>query len=508
MIGSPLRISGLASGMDIDSMVDKLMQAERKPLDKMNQDKQKLEWQRDDYRDMNKLLDDLSKMTLDMKLQSTYLTKKTSSSDDSKVTATAGGNIGNATYTLSGVDLATSAHNQSTGRIAGNDFDPDKSLSEMQDRFQPPLSMEDPIDFKITTYDQDGKPVEKEFNFDQSKSLNDILKDINSSDLGVNAFYDQSTGKVSFTRTDTGNMNEDGPEMEFTGNLLINTLKLDTTKETGGKDASFTLNGLQTTRHSNSFTVNGVTFNLKNNSPDNETVTINVESDTDAVYKKITDYINKYNDVIGQINAKISETQNRDYPPLTDDQKKDMKDDDIKLWEDKAKSGMLHNDSILSNVLTQMRKAFYSPVKGVDSKADQLAKIGMTTSSDYRDNGKLIIDPDKLKQAVTDDPQGVMDLFTKSGDNFDSEGIAKRIDDSIKDAMNQIKQKAGNSTMVDSQFSLGRSLDDLNDRIKTFQDHLNGVENQYYKQFTAMEQAIEQANQQATYLQQQFGGGA
>ena len=50
------RISGLASGMDIDTIVKNLMNAERMPLDKLKQNKQTLEWQRDDYRAMNTLL--------------------------------------------------------------------------------------------------------------------------------------------------------------------------------------------------------------------------------------------------------------------------------------------------------------------------------------------------------------------------------------------------------------------------------------------------------------------
>ena len=56
---STMRISGLASGMDIDKLVSDLMKAERMPLDKLKQKKQILEWQRDDYRSMNTLLQDL-----------------------------------------------------------------------------------------------------------------------------------------------------------------------------------------------------------------------------------------------------------------------------------------------------------------------------------------------------------------------------------------------------------------------------------------------------------------
>lgn len=48
-----MRISGLASGMDIDSMVKKLMTAESIPLNKLNQQKQLTEWKRDGYRQVS-----------------------------------------------------------------------------------------------------------------------------------------------------------------------------------------------------------------------------------------------------------------------------------------------------------------------------------------------------------------------------------------------------------------------------------------------------------------------
>ena len=53
-----MRVSGFASGMDIDAIVLKMMQAKREPLNKLNQQKTKLEWQQEQYRDINiKLID-------------------------------------------------------------------------------------------------------------------------------------------------------------------------------------------------------------------------------------------------------------------------------------------------------------------------------------------------------------------------------------------------------------------------------------------------------------------
>ena len=51
-----MRISGLASGMDTESMIRDLMNAHRIPLDKITQKKQYLEWQLDDYRTTNRQL--------------------------------------------------------------------------------------------------------------------------------------------------------------------------------------------------------------------------------------------------------------------------------------------------------------------------------------------------------------------------------------------------------------------------------------------------------------------
>ena len=51
-----MRIGGLASGMDTESIIRDMMNANRIPLDKITQKKQYLEWQLDDYRSINRNL--------------------------------------------------------------------------------------------------------------------------------------------------------------------------------------------------------------------------------------------------------------------------------------------------------------------------------------------------------------------------------------------------------------------------------------------------------------------
>ena len=70
-----MRISGLASGMDIDSIVSDMMKIKKMPLDKLKQEKQVMEWQRDDYREMNTLLLNFRSELTQMKLTTKYRTR-------------------------------------------------------------------------------------------------------------------------------------------------------------------------------------------------------------------------------------------------------------------------------------------------------------------------------------------------------------------------------------------------------------------------------------------------
>ena len=85
-----------------------------------------------------------------------------------------------------------------------------------------------------------------------------------------------------------------------------------------------------------------------------------------------------------------------------------MKENEIKLWEEKAKSGTLRNDSTISSMLTQMRTALMGTVDGKTLKS-----LGITTSNDYTANGKLVINETELKKAISDDPNKVHEMFSK-----------------------------------------------------------------------------------------------
>src|SRR5690625_7862278 len=100
--------------MDIEAMVNKLMEAERMPLNRMYQQQTTLEWKRDAFRDINSKLLELDNMMLDMKLSTSYKPKVATSSQESAVTATASSNASNGSYEIEVTHLASNAINYST----------------------------------------------------------------------------------------------------------------------------------------------------------------------------------------------------------------------------------------------------------------------------------------------------------------------------------------------------------------------------------------------------------
>ncbi|RYI27952.1 flagellar hook-associated protein 2 [Bacillus infantis] len=504
-----VRIGGLASGMDIDQLVSDLMKAERMPLDKINQKKQYTEWQRDDYRSMNTKLLELDQLIFDgIGKQGSYIKKSISSTNPDAVGIK---NI-NSTTDFSGsievTQLAQPANMFSKGKLTIN---PSKKLSD--------LNLTNPQKISIRAINKDGILEEKgyELTFDPAtETLDSVISKINANS-GVTAFFDSVTGKISLTAKNTGKIPDDpltpdkkGAEIVLTGNLFT-TLNLDYNNEDAqmnnvgneGVNAKFVYNGLSTSRPSNTFQINGVEITLKNKTTD--PVTFSSSPDVDAIMDTIVKFVDKYNEVIEAIKDKTGEKRFRDFQPLTSEQRKDMEEKDIELWEEKAKSGTLRGDSILTSSLNKMRSDLYSPVSGL-SGFSQLAQIGITTTSNYLDGGKLTIKEDDLRKAISENPNGIYELFQKDGSTTSEKGLARRLRDSIKSTMTDIEAKAGKASSVNNTFTIGKLLDGFDKQITRFEDRLTQVENRYWSQFTAMEKAIQRSNEQMAYLMQQFGG--
>ncbi|MFT4399143.1 flagellar hook-associated protein 2 [Bacillus sp. SW14] len=492
-----MRISGLASGMDIDDIVSKLMQTERAPLDRLTQKKQTLEWQRDSYREVNtkikELQDYMSKNTLTY--PSTYQSKTVSSSNESVLTATGSTTAPNASSTVEVASLATSAT-----------YKADNYAGYTQGDYN--------LAFNVVT---PGETTAKTVNISvtSTDTIDNVISKINTSDLGVSAFKDkiwngtEYVETIAFSSKATGAGGSIQAADTVTADFMSGQLgfsldadnKLTAYKE--GTNAKVTINGFEMEKLTNNFTVNGVTYSLKNTTETTGPVTTSVSTDVDGIYNQIKEFVDKYNELVDSLNEKLQEEKYRDYTPLTSEQKEAMSDKEVELWEEKAKSGLLRNDTSISTGTNQMRTDFYSQVT-VDGKNHQLTEFGITTSSAYQLRGHLEIDETKLKAKIQEDPQSVAALFTNGTNSspYSEKGIMKRIGDTLKSTVKSIEAKAGNSTMGTDNYLIGKNINTINTDISKMQDRLNTVENRYYKKFSAMDSAIQKMNEQASYLSQ------
>lgn len=500
-----MRLSGLASGMDIDQMVSELMRAHRRQVDRNYQQKQILEWRREDYRTINTKLLTLRNSAFDMKLQGTYLAKTASSSDTDILTATSGNTTMAGDYSITVHSLASGVTKSSTGALAAS-----YTINEGE-RVTKTLGQQFGLAGNITFTLQgtvNGEAKEQTFTINATtQNIYEVVGKINSAGLGIQASYDSNLERFFLMTTGTGEQAEIHVKADAE-NFLTEHLKLDVSvgqdevNAYRGTSAVIDFNDAKGLKFSsNQFTVNGINLNLKEGS--GRTVKVTVSQDADTVMEKIKAFVENYNTTIESIAAELKEERNRDYLPLTDDHKKEMSEREIEKWEEKARSGMLKADQLLSNIYYKIRSATMARVEGLTGDYTSLSSIGINTKS-WKEDGKLEIDEAKLREALTRDPERVMELFTKSSANANESGIAINLYDAVNQSMSQITSKAGSSSALYDDSILGKDITRIDESISKAEERLLKLENRYYKQFTAMEQAINQMNMQSQWLTQMF----
>ncbi len=277
-------------------------------------------------------------------------------------------------------------------------------------------------------------------------------------------------------------------------------------------------------RDSNTFTVDGMTITLKGTFgydeqgkpiQDTEAITFDTKVDDEKIVETIKEMVKEFNEIIELVNKEAKTKPNRDYPPLTDEQKKELSESEIKAWEEKAKEGLLFNDNDIKGLSNGLRFVLGS------GDLQALEKIGITVSSTASDNGKLSFDESKFKAALASDPESVKELFTKgeikdeSGNVIQSAGIAtnmKNVLDKYAKTVGEPKgiliDRAGSikSPASITQNELYKQIQEIDKRIASLQDTLQMETDRYIRQFTTLESLIAQMNSQSGMLSQ-FGGG-
>lgn len=387
--------------------------------------------------------------------------------------------------------------------------------------------------------DKDGNVVQRryitfEINSEPIKvyeddTMNSLMERINSSKAGVKVSYQEAADKFTFTSTEEGASGEINIE---TNAIVSKLFGIEENVDKEGKDAIVAVKyagsdeAVELNRGSNSFTIDGLTINVKGefgydendvlieNDPDT-VVEIDAQVDADSIVDAVKAMVDEYNAIIELVNKELTTKPDRDYAPLTSEQKKELSEDEIEAWEKKAKEGLLHADSDIRSLSSDLRFIIGGGI------AQELAEMGISTSSTYSDNGKLTFDESKFRAALASNPERVQQIFAESSvTNTNGNGTSTGIATALKNVMDKyvnttgameskgiLIRKAGHesSPMSVTENTMYKQLQEIEKLITKFQERLETERDRYIKQFTSLETLISQMNSQSGFLSQ-LGG--
>lgn len=488
-----MRLSGLNSGMDTESIVTALVSGQKSKIDKAKQAQTRLEWTQSAWKDMNSKIYGLYTGKLSSMRYATSFSKKVMKSSNSAVSVVAGENAVNGIQTakvnaiakagyLTGAEIKTA----DGGKVSSS-----TKLTELG------IDAGSTIALKV-------KGQDKEITIDDAMTMGDLVAKLK--EAGVNANFDEGNGRLFISAKETGVAND----FLFTdGTGALNKLGL--TASVGatrikGSDAELVLNGATFKSATNTFNINGSTYTV--NSVTDEEFTIATENDTSGIYDMVKDFFKTYNDTINSMLKSYNSDAAKGYEPLTDEMREALTDTQIEDWEKKVKDGLLSKDSTLSTVMNAMKmtmaggveidgKMYYLSDFGVDTQAyleaDENEKYAYHIAGDADDpvsSGKT----DKLKATIASDPELVSKFFTQ---------LSKNLYDTLTEKMESTEYssiyKVYNDKKMKSDYS------DYTKKIAEMEAKLTAMEDRYYKKFTAMEKAMAKLNSQQSAISGLFG---
>lgn len=329
-----------------------------------------------------------------------------------------------------------------------------------------------------------------EFSIKNNTSLRSVMNQINNSNAGVNLTYSEISDTFTLTSTATGSganieiKDEDG----FLASLgLVSGASAEEPTVTEGQNAVFFIDGERVERESNkNISVNGMFLTLEATSE--EAIQVETSADTSSLKDMIVGFVNDYNEMIEMINKARKEERSNDYAPLTDAQKKEMSDSEIEKWEEKAKAGILRNDTTLNSISSKLNSLMYTKFNGFS-----FYEMGVQ-SAGYTENGKLTIDEDKLDTALSTKSEQVKDFFL--GETGFGNAMKNAVNSAVKTSgpkgsRGSLIEKAGiGNTASDTENNITSKIKDIKKYIETLQDRLEQRQQYWWKKFSALESLV------------------
>ena len=485
----PIRITGMNSGLDTESIITELVKAQKTKSENVKKAQTKLEWKQDAWKELNSKIYKLFNGTLsNMRMEADYSKKTTDVSDSSVASVVTSGTAMNVSQKLIVKSLASNAYITS-GAVAATD-----GSSKLAD-----LGVTENIKVKV------GSET-KEIAVTEDMTVDNFVSKLK--EFGMEASFDAKNQRFHIASKESGSANN----IVFEDNSATAALKLTSTSGAAVNAATaavISLNGAEYTSNSNTFEVNGLTITALQVSEQDATTgeykatTLTTRQDTDGIYDMIKNFLKEYNALINEMDKLYNAESSKGYEPLTDDEKSELSDSEVDKWEKKIKDSILRRDSNLSTVSSAMKNIM---LQGISVNGEQmyLSDFGVETlgyfSAEENERNAYHISGDaddsavssgenKLKAAIAADPDSVISFFSQLSNNL------------YKELNEQSRSVEGIRTFgkfYDDK-KMQEEYNDYTTKIKEQEAKLTAMEDRWYSKFSAMETALAklQSNQNA-----------
>lgn len=276
-----------------------------------------------------------------------------------------------------------------------------------------------------------------------------------------------------------------------------------------GQDATIYVNGAEYTGTSNTFSINGLTLTATAvtgsvyDPTESSAVSVTVNTDTQGIYDKVKDFLSQYNSLINEMTSLYNADTAKGYEPLTSDEKDEMSDSEVELWEEKIKASLLRRDDTLGSLISSMTTAMSKSVT-INGKSYSLSTFGIKTLGYFNaaeneqnayhidgdeDDATTSGNADKLMAAIAEDPESVVQFMQQMSAN-------------LYDAINTKMKSSSLSSIyvVYNDKEMASEYSDYTDIIKKWEEKLQKQEDYYYDKFSAMETALAKLNSSSSAL--------
>ena len=534
-------IYGLSgSGIDVESLVKVGMMSEQKKYDRLYKKEVETEWRKEAFADVYSAVNTFRSSMSDMRLSSRTKPMTATSSLSDVVTATANANAGVMSHTVEVTQAASNAYlmTASGQKVARTNTAAPASVALKDVAFAGgtmPAGMangDTALSFKLSngTGTAEVKFTAEEI-FTKNLTLNDLATRINNarfidsdgkkSALNITASYDAVSDAFSIVNTKSGSDNkvslsvDTGAGSAADTTALLNNLKLGqvsggsisaplsftaagttSTLEAAGTNASVKVDGrTYTDLQENKLQVNGVTYTFKKETPAGTTAQVTIAQDQEKLVENVKKFVEDYNKLLDDLHGRYNNNKYPDYEVLTKDQEASMSHEQVEKWNERAKSGLLYRDGYLRSIISDMRDAVTNRVGSAPGRYNNLAAIGITSKDQ---SGHLKLDENKLRTAISAEPDAVNQIFshTDDDDNYSDNGVATRLAERLGKRMESLKSHAGMTANKSDRSELGKLIENYEKQMSDFKQLMSSFENQLYKKYNAMEEAISKLSSQ------------